>query len=104
MGEYDNKSPSKMNILVADDEAVMIGSIRIGLESIGYLVFESFSAPEGLGSPQPCRISLENPLRHNYFHVYDHSLEAFSRSVFFDFFSVIRQRGFFDEYRQFIIG
>lgn len=37
-----------MNILVVDDEAVMLESIRIGLESNGYRVFEAFSAQQAL--------------------------------------------------------
>ena len=37
-----------MNILVVDDEAVMVESIRIGLESSGYRVFEAFSAQQAL--------------------------------------------------------
>jgi signal transduction histidine kinase len=37
-----------MNILVVDDEAVMLESIRIGLESNGYRVFEALSAQQAL--------------------------------------------------------
>ncbi|MEI6260403.1 MAG: hybrid sensor histidine kinase/response regulator [Deltaproteobacteria bacterium] len=37
-----------MNILVVDDEAVMVESIRIGLESSGYRVIEAFSAQQAL--------------------------------------------------------
>ncbi len=37
-----------MNILVVDDEAVMVESITIGLESSGYRVVESFSAQQAL--------------------------------------------------------
>ena len=37
-----------MNILVVDDEAVMVESIRIGLESKGYHVFEALSAQQAL--------------------------------------------------------
>jgi putative two-component system response regulator len=37
-----------MNILVVDDEAVMIESIRLGLENNGYRVFEALSAQQAL--------------------------------------------------------
>lgn len=37
-----------MNILVVDDEAVMIDSIRIGLESSGHRVFMAHSAREAM--------------------------------------------------------
>jgi DNA-binding NtrC family response regulator len=37
-----------MNILVVDDEAVMIDSIRIGLESSGHRVFMAHSAQEAM--------------------------------------------------------
>jgi DNA-binding NtrC family response regulator len=37
-----------MNILVVDDEAVMIESIRIGLENSGYRVFQALSARQAL--------------------------------------------------------
>ncbi|MBI5589348.1 MAG: response regulator [Deltaproteobacteria bacterium] len=37
-----------MNILVVDDEAVMVESIKIGLESNGYRVFEALSAQQAL--------------------------------------------------------
>jgi DNA-binding NtrC family response regulator len=37
-----------MNILVVDDEAVMLESIRIGLESNGHRVFQAHSAQEAL--------------------------------------------------------
>ncbi len=38
----------KMNILVVDDEAVMVESIKIGLEGKGYRVFEALSALQAL--------------------------------------------------------
>ena len=37
-----------MNILVVDDEAVMLDSIRIGLESYGYRIVEAHSAQQAL--------------------------------------------------------
>jgi DNA-binding NtrC family response regulator len=37
-----------MNILVVDDEAVLLESIRIGLESNGHRVFEAHNAQEAL--------------------------------------------------------
>ena len=37
-----------MNILVVDDEAVMVESIRIGLESSGYHVIGAFGAQQAL--------------------------------------------------------
>lgn len=50
----------KMSILVVDDEAVMVNSIRIGLENNGYRVFEAFNAQQALDylDRDECRIDL----------------------------------------------